>query len=427
LSGRCQPATITRVIIQGGKGMKKKETWYKKLTFSFLAATVVLASPAYAAAEGMKDFVAQKDNGKGKGHNEDDNSDDDSDDPEEDEDDDEDEDDNGNGKGKGKDNGKGKDKENKGAEKQLEQISDRLDDIEERISDATEKLNSILGGQTPAEEEPPTEEDPPAEGEEPPAEPPVEGDTTTEEPAEEETPATEEVVAQNTETETGTNEDTAEESDENSDGEEQSEEDADEEEELDEEEKYESANGVRGKLISSINQLSAVEKQISGLESKTDNADTITALSDRAASLKTTAQEQLDRIESAKPEKTDKEESKKVKKTKVYVDDVEVEFDQEPVIIANRTVVPLRAIFEALGAEITWDNKTRTVTATKDGVTITLKIGEKSATKNGEKVELDQEAVALNGRTMVPVRFIGESFDTEVVWDQETGGIYVVE
>lgn len=420
--------------------MKKKETWYKKLTFSFLAASVVLASPAYAAAEGMKDFVAQRDNGKGKVHNEDDNS--ATDDPEEDEDDDEDEDDKGNGKGTGKDNGKGKDKENKGAEKQLEQISERLDDIEERITEATSKLDSILGGQTPAEEYPPTEEEPPVEGEEPPAEPPVEDDSVTEEPAEEEIPATEEVAAQNTDTESETEVDTTEESDDNvtedvteeestededSDDEEQSEEDAEEEEELDEEEKYESANGVRGKLISSINQLSAVEKQLSGLESKTDNADEITALNERAASLKTTAQEQLDRIETAKPEKTDKEESKKEKKTKVYVDDVEVEFDQEPVVIANRTVVPLRAIFEALGAEITWDNKTQTVTATKDGVTITLKIGEKSATKNGETVELDQEAIALNGRTMVPVRFIGESFDTEVVWDQETGGIYVVE
>lgn len=416
--------------------MKKKETWYKKLTFSFLAATVVLASPAYAAAAGMKNFFAQKENGKGEGNNEDDYSSGDPDDLEEDEDD-EDEDNNQNGKGK--DSYKGKDKENKGAEKQLEQISDRLDDIEERISDATGKLDSILGGQTPPEEETPTEEEPPAEGEEPPAEPPVEDDPIAEEPAEEETPASEEVVAQNTETETGT--DTAEESaedvtedvteeeesDEDSDDEEQSEEDVDEEEELDEEEKYESANGVRGKLISSINQLNAVEKQISGLGGKTDNADAITALSDRAASLKATAQEQLDRIESAKTEKTDEEENKKNKKPKVYVDDVEVEFDQEPVIIANRTVVPLRAIFEALGAEITWNQKTRTVTATKDGIAITLKIGEKSATKNGEKVELDQEAIALNGRTMVPVRFIGESFDTEVVWDQETGGIYVVE
>jgi Copper amine oxidase N-terminal domain len=423
--------------------MKKKETWYKKLTFSFLAATIVLASPAYAAAEGMKDFVAQKDNGKGKGHNEDDNSDDDTDDPEEDEDDDKEDDDKGNGKGKGKDNGKGKDKENKGAEKQLEQISERLDDIEDRISEATNKLDSILGGQTPAEQKTPTEEEPPVEGEEPPTATPVEEDPSTEEPVEEETPATEEVAAQNTDTDTETEEDIVdgsdddvtedqteeentedEETDEDSD-EEQSEEE--EEEELDEEEKYESANGVRGKLISSINQLNAVEKQISGLESKTDNADEIAALNERAASLKTMAQDQLDRIETAKPERTDKEESKKEKKTKVFVDDVEVEFDQEPVVIANRTVVPLRAIFEALGAEITWDNKTQTVTATKDEVTITLKIGEKSAMKNGETVDLDQEAIALNGRTMVPVRFIGESFDTEVVWDQETGGIYVVE
>ncbi|MCM3733440.1 copper amine oxidase N-terminal domain-containing protein [Fictibacillus nanhaiensis] len=394
--------------------MKKKKIWYKKLTFSFLAATVVLATPTYSAAEGMKDFVAQKDNGKGKGHNDDDNNEDESEEPEEDDEDDEEDD--GNGKGKDKD----KNKVNKGAEIQLERIGERLDDIEERITEATAKLDSILGGQTtPTEEDPSNEEEPPAEGEEP----PVEEDPATEEPVEQETPATEEVSAQNTESES--DEEPAEESEEvDSDNEEQSEEDADEdeEEELDEEEKFESANGVRGKLISSINQLSAVEKQISNLESKVNNAEAITALNERVASLKTQAEEQLTRIETAKPE-----EIKKEKKTKVYVEDVEVEFDQEPIIIAGRTVVPLRAIFEALGAEIEWDNKTQTVTATKDDVTITLKIGAKTAKKNGTSVNLDQAAIIKNGRTMVPVRFIGESFDTEVVWDQETQGIYIIE
>jgi hypothetical protein len=390
--------------------MKKKEIWYKKLTFSFLAATIVLATPTYSAAEGMKDFVAQKDNGKGKANNDDDNDEDENEDPEddEDEDDDEEDDDNGNGKGKGKD----KNKVNKGAEIQLERIGERLDDIEERITEATAKLDSILGGQPPTNEE------------EPPAEPSVEEDPATEEPIEEEeTPATEEVSAQNTESES--DEEPAKESEEeDSDDEEQSEEDADEDEreELDDEGKFESANGVRGKLISSINQLSAVEKQISNLESKVNNAVAITALNERVASLKTKAEEQLTRIETAKPE-----DIKKEKKTKVYVEDVEVEFDQEPLIIAGRTVVPLRAIFEALGAEIEWDNKSQTVTATKEGVTITLKIGAKTAKKNGTTVTLDQAAIIKNGRTMVPVRFIGESFDTEVVWDQETQGIYIID
>jgi Copper amine oxidase N-terminal domain len=392
--------------------MKKKENWYKKLTFSFLAATVVLATPTYAAAEGMKEFVAQKVNGKGKEHNNDDNNEDEN--PEEDEDDDEDDDEEDDGNGKGKD--KDKNKVNKGAEIQLERIGERLDDIEERITEATAKLDSILGGQPPTDEEP-------ADEEEPPAEPPFEEDPATEEPIEEEeTTATEEVSAQNTESES--DEEPAEESEEEeSDDEEQSEEDVNEdEEELDDEEKFESANGVRGKLISSINQLSAVEKQISNLESKINNAEAITALNERVASLKTKAEEQLTRIETAKPE-----DIKKEKKTKVYVEDVEVTFDQEPIIIAGRTVVPLRAIFDALGAEIKWDNKSQTVTAKKEGVTITLKIGAKTAKKNGTTVTLDQAAIIKNGRTMVPVRFIGESFDTEVVWDQETQGIYIIE
>ena len=94
-----------------------------------------------------------------------------------------------------------------------------------------------------------------------------------------------------------------------------------------------------------------------------------------------------------------------------------IEFDQIPVIEEGRTLVPLRAIFEAIGAEVDWDDNTKTVTVKKDGTEISLTIDDKTAVKNGEKVELDVPAKIVNGRTLVPVRFIADCFGVDVDWD----------
>lgn len=104
----------------------------------------------------------------------------------------------------------------------------------------------------------------------------------------------------------------------------------------------------------------------------------------------------------------------------VVIDGVKQSYDVPPIIIEGRTMVPLRGIFEALGAEIEWNDETRTVTATKDGVEIVLTIGVKTATVNGQPKELDQAGVLMNGRTMVPARFIAEAMDADVIWDEDT-------
>lgn len=101
----------------------------------------------------------------------------------------------------------------------------------------------------------------------------------------------------------------------------------------------------------------------------------------------------------------------------VFYDGEKIEFDQIPVIEEGRTLVPLRAIFEAIGAEVDWDGNTKTVTAKKDGTEISLTIDDKTAVKNGEKVELDVPAKIVNGRTLVPVRFIADCFGVDVDWD----------
>ena len=95
-----------------------------------------------------------------------------------------------------------------------------------------------------------------------------------------------------------------------------------------------------------------------------------------------------------------------------------VMFDQPPIIENGRTLVPLRAIFEALNATVEWNDATQTVTATKDGIVIKVQIGNNIMTKNGTQVPLDVPAKLLNGRTLVPARAVAEAFGCNVDWNE---------
>lgn len=92
--------------------------------------------------------------------------------------------------------------------------------------------------------------------------------------------------------------------------------------------------------------------------------------------------------------------------------------DQPAVIQEGRTLVPMRAIFEALGAEVTWNDDTQTVEGTKNGTTVSIRISEKAINVNGETRELDVPAQIIGDRTVVPVRAISEAFDCTVLWNQ---------
>ena len=94
-----------------------------------------------------------------------------------------------------------------------------------------------------------------------------------------------------------------------------------------------------------------------------------------------------------------------------------IDFDQTPIIENGRTLVPMRAIFEAFGAKVDWDGDTKTVTAYKDDSVITLSIDDVNAYKNNELITLDVPARLINDRTMVPVRFIAESLDINTDWN----------
>lgn len=109
----------------------------------------------------------------------------------------------------------------------------------------------------------------------------------------------------------------------------------------------------------------------------------------------------------------------------VVIDGQQQTYDQPPVVINGRTLVPLRGIFEALNANVNWDGSTQTVTAQKADTTITLQIGSTNATKNGDSITLDEAAQIMNGRTMVPVRFVGESLGANVNWDGVKNSIVI--
>lgn len=101
----------------------------------------------------------------------------------------------------------------------------------------------------------------------------------------------------------------------------------------------------------------------------------------------------------------------------VIVDNAKVEFDQSPVILDGTTLVPIRAVFEQAGAEVSWDQDTQTATLVKDNYTVTIKLNDTVLYKNGTQIALAKPAQIINDRVLIPVRAIGEAMDFDINWD----------
>ena len=112
---------------------------------------------------------------------------------------------------------------------------------------------------------------------------------------------------------------------------------------------------------------------------------------------------------------------------KVYVNGNQVVFpDQKPMINADsRTLVPVRFVSEALGADVEWDGVTNTVSIAHEGKAIGLVIGQRTAQVDAGSVVLDTAAALVGGRTMVPLRFVSECLGAEVQWDGYARAIYI--
>jgi len=97
-----------------------------------------------------------------------------------------------------------------------------------------------------------------------------------------------------------------------------------------------------------------------------------------------------------------------------------------PVIRNDRTLLPVRAVFEAMGGTVGWDGQNRIVTLSLDGETLYLQIGTGYALDgNLNKYYLDAAPVIINDRTMLPIRFIVEYFDGTVEWDGSTRTVLI--
>ena len=132
----------------------------------------------------------------------------------------------------------------------------------------------------------------------------------------------------------------------------------------------------------------------------------------------------------------------------VTINDQQIQFDQPPVIIDGRTLVPLRAIFEGLGATVDWNDETQTVIATKiktggfvptffgglsmscpligkGAITIKISVNDNKLYVNDNVVNLDVPAQIINDRTLVPVRAVSEAFACEVNWDEKNKAVKI--
>ena len=106
-------------------------------------------------------------------------------------------------------------------------------------------------------------------------------------------------------------------------------------------------------------------------------------------------------------------------KVTVMLNNKEVSFSVMPEITNGRTMVPLREIFELLGATVEWNGETQTVIANRGKQGVTLQIGNDKATVNGAETTLDAPPYIKGGRTLVPLRLVSEALGVRVGWDSK--------
>lgn len=109
----------------------------------------------------------------------------------------------------------------------------------------------------------------------------------------------------------------------------------------------------------------------------------------------------------------------------VVINGREIEFDERPIIREDRVLVPLRKIFEELGAAVTWEDSTQIISAIKGDIDIKMKIGENIINRNGQIITLDVPAQIINDRTYVPTRAVAECFGARVEWDGENNRVMI--
>lgn len=109
----------------------------------------------------------------------------------------------------------------------------------------------------------------------------------------------------------------------------------------------------------------------------------------------------------------------------IYIDGQKQAFADRPVMVQCRTLLPMRALFQALGADVDWDQGTSTAIGFRDGIEVRIPIGSTTPTINSTPSPIDVPAQLIGGRTYIPLRFVGEALGDEVVWDEQTGSVLI--
>ncbi len=109
----------------------------------------------------------------------------------------------------------------------------------------------------------------------------------------------------------------------------------------------------------------------------------------------------------------------------VYINGMQMSFEASPIVSGERVLVPMRDIFESLGASVNWDGDKQVVEASKGTHRIILTVGSLLASKDGANIQLDVEPVSWNGHVMIPLRFVAEALDDRVEWMNDSNSVYI--
>ncbi len=109
----------------------------------------------------------------------------------------------------------------------------------------------------------------------------------------------------------------------------------------------------------------------------------------------------------------------------IYIDGQKQAFADQPVIVEGRTLLPMRDLFQALGAVVGWDGVTSTAIGSRDGIEVRIPIGSTTPTINGKPTTIQVPAQLINNRTYIPLRFVGEALGDDVKWEGETRSVII--
>lgn len=193
---------------------------------------------------------------------------------------------------------------------------------------------------------------------------------------------------------------------------------------------------LQGHIEKSINAANDLEKSLPGyIKDLGEDSSEVNIYKEELSTLRNDAINLLEELVIIDGENIDLQKYKKLgsildkkeKKISIYINGKKPMFEQEaaPFIEDGRTLVPFRAVAEAIGAEVLWDDAQKKVTVKKGERVIDLFIGNKTAYVDGSPVELEVPAKIIANRTVLPLRFVSESLDTTVEWVPE-GQIIVI-